>query len=63
MQVAVYSTRRYDREFLDRANAAGRHRMVYLEARLELSTVGAAGAADAVCAFVNDRLDAACCVP
>jgi D-lactate dehydrogenase len=58
MHVAVYSTRRYDREFLDRANAAGRHRMVYLEARLDLSTVGAAGAADAVCAFVNDRLDA-----
>jgi D-lactate dehydrogenase len=58
MHVAVYSTRRYDREFLDRANAAGRHRLDYLEARLDLSTVPAAGAANAVCAFVNDRLDA-----
>lgn len=59
MHLAVYSTRRYDREFLDRANAAGRHRIDYLEARLDAATVPAAGAADAVCAFVNDRLDAA----
>ncbi len=58
MHVAVYSTRRYDREFLERANAAGRHRLDFLEARLEARTVPAAGAAEAVCAFVNDRLDA-----
>lgn len=58
MHVAVYSTRRYDRDFLERANAAGRHRLSFLEARLEPATVAAAGETDAVCAFVNDRLDA-----
>ena len=58
MHVAVYSTRRYDREFLERANVAGRHTLHFLEARLEPATVAAAGEAEAVCAFVNDRLDA-----
>jgi D-lactate dehydrogenase len=59
MRVAVFSTHPYDRQFLDRANAAGRHELVFLEARLDASTVGAAAGCDAVCAFVNDRLDAA----
>ena len=58
MQVAVYSTRGYDRDSLQRANAAGRHTLHFLEARLDASTVAAAGGAAAVCAFVNDRLDA-----
>jgi D-lactate dehydrogenase len=58
MHLTVYSTRRYDRRFLEQANAAGRHRIDFLEARLEPATVAAAGTANAVCAFVNDRLDA-----
>lgn len=58
MHLAVYSTRRYDRRFIEQANADGRHRIEFLEAKLEPATVAAAGAADAVCAFVNDRLDA-----
>lgn len=59
MQIAVFSTRDYDREFLDRANeAAGRpHRLVYHEARLTAESASMAAGADAVCAFVNDRLD------
>ena len=64
MHVAVYSTRRYDREFLDRANAAGRHRMDYLEARLDLSTVPAAGiarvAAEARASRERRSVDMAC---
>ncbi len=59
MHVAVYSTRPYDREALERANQAGRHRFTYLEARLDTATVATAAGAQAVCAFVNDRLDAA----
>jgi len=59
MNVAVFSTRPYDREFLTRANAAGRHTLVFHEARLDEATVVAAAGATAVCAFVNDRLDAA----
>jgi D-lactate dehydrogenase len=59
MHVAVFSTQSYDREFLVRANAGGRHSLHFLEARLDASTAPAAAGAQAVCAFVNDRLDAA----
>ncbi|MEW6706564.1 MAG: 2-hydroxyacid dehydrogenase [Pseudomonadota bacterium] len=58
MQVAVFSTQRYDRPFLDQANAQRRHALRYLEPRLDLDTVPACAGSDAVCAFVNDRLDA-----
>ncbi len=58
MRVAVFSTRPYDRDSLERANAAGRHGLQFLQARLDASTVAAATGALAVCAFVNDRLDA-----
>ncbi len=59
MRVVVYSTRAYDEEFLVRANADGRHELVFLEARLDAATTGAAAGAQAVCGFVNDRLDGA----
>lgn len=58
MRVAVFSTHPYDREFLTRANRAGRHELVFHEARLDAGTAIAAQGAQAVCAFVNDRLDA-----
>jgi D-lactate dehydrogenase len=57
MHVAVYSTRPYDRSFIGRAGAGRPHRFTFLEARLDLDTVIAAQGADAVCVFVNDRLD------
>jgi D-lactate dehydrogenase len=58
MRVAVFSTRPYDRRFLERANAAGRHRLDFHEARLDEASAAAADGAQAVCAFVNDLLDA-----
>ena len=58
MQVTVYSTRPYDRAFLERARADDRHAFTYLEARLDRDTAAAAAGSAAVCAFVNDRLDA-----
>lgn len=58
MRVAVFSTRPYDRHFLQRANAAGRHELRFLDAALDATTAVAADGAEAVCAFVNDRLDA-----
>jgi D-lactate dehydrogenase len=58
MRVAVYSTRPYDRQALERANTDQRHEFVYLEARLDATTLPTAEGADAVCAFVNDHLDA-----
>lgn len=58
MRVAVFSTKPYDRVSLGAANAAGAHDLVFLEARLDATTVAAAAGSQAVCAFVNDRVDA-----
>jgi D-lactate dehydrogenase len=59
LHIAVFSTRSYDRRFLDAANlAAGTpHSLVYHEAHLSSQSVPLAAGAQAVCAFVNDRLD------
>lgn len=58
MRVAIYSTQPYDRQFLAQANAKGRHELIFLEPRLDGSTVATAEGVRAVCVFVNDRLDA-----
>jgi D-lactate dehydrogenase len=55
MKVAVFSTKAYDRHFLDQANAEI-HRLHYLEVRLSAETAALAHGAEAVCAFVNDDL-------
>jgi D-lactate dehydrogenase len=58
MRVAVFSTKAYDRRFLDAANAALGHQLDYFEARLDATTARLAAGYPAVCVFVNDRLDA-----
>ena len=58
MQVVVFSTKPYDREFLAAANAGNRHELRYLEPRLTAATSPLAHRHPAVCAFVNDHLDA-----
>jgi D-lactate dehydrogenase len=59
MDVAIFSTKPYDRRFLDAANAGAGHRLVYHEPRLSAETALLAQGAQAVCAFVNDELDQA----
>jgi len=61
VKVAVFSTKPYDREFLDRANAARGtpHELLFLEAQLSPETAALADDCGAVCAFVNDTLDRA----
>jgi len=59
MRMAVFSTKAYDRRFLDAANRAFGHQIDYFEARLEASTAALAEGYPAVCVFVNDRVDAA----
>ena len=60
MDVTVFSTKPYDREFLEAANQAEfQHELVFLEPKLEASTASLAAGRRAVCAFVNDRLDRA----
>jgi D-lactate dehydrogenase len=58
MRVVVFSTKPYDRGFLDAANA-GRHELVYQEPRLSVETAPLAAGAAAVCLFVHDHADAA----
>jgi D-lactate dehydrogenase len=57
MKVAVFSTKAYDRRFLEAANADRRHELVFFEARLTADTAVLATGFPAVCAFVNDQLD------
>lgn len=61
MDVAVFSTKSYDRSFLDAANArdGARHLLSWFEPRLGPDTAMLAAGSNAVCAFVNDRLDQA----
>jgi D-lactate dehydrogenase len=59
MKTAVFSTRPFDREFLDAANHARAHDLHYLEPRLTSQTAALARAFPAVCIFVNDQADAA----
>lgn len=57
MDVAIFSAKPYDREFLDAANAEGMHRLTYFEPRLSIETARLAAKCNAVCVFVNDVLD------
>ena len=60
MRVGVFSAKRYDRESLLEANARSpvAHELVFLEARLSSETASIGATYPAVCAFVNDRIDA-----
>lgn len=57
MRVAVFSSKPYDQEYLEKANA-GRHEITYHPVPLNLERAILAKGCDAVCCFVNDRLDA-----
>jgi len=58
MKIAVYSAKSYDIEFLDHANEAYGYELEYYEVPLNRKTARLAAGADAVCAFVNDKLNA-----
>ena len=58
MKVSVFSATRYDREFLDAANASAGHRITYFDVPLERETAVLAADYDAICIFVNDKADA-----
>jgi D-lactate dehydrogenase len=58
MKITVFSTKPYDRRFLDAANSSGRHEVVYFEERLNPHTALLQDAVPAVCIFVNDQCDA-----
>ncbi len=60
MRIAVFSAKSYDVNTLEQANGAraAPHDLVFLNPHLDANTAILAQGADAVCAFVNDELDA-----
>lgn len=59
MRIAVFSTKPYDRQFLQAANAGAGHELVYLEPKLGPETAPLADGFEGVCVFVHDVLDRA----
>lgn len=57
MKVAVFSTKSYDREWLDRVNNNSKHQFTYFDASLNAATTNLALGFEAVCVFVNDKID------
>ncbi len=57
MRIAVFDTHSYDRHALEEANRVHGFTLSFLESRLTDETVSLANGYDAVCVFVNDRLD------
>lgn len=58
MKIAVFSTKSYDRQFLQAANAEHQHELVFLEPQLNQRTATLAAGFPGVCIFVNDEADA-----
>ncbi len=58
MKVAVFSTKNYDREFLGKFNKNYGHEITFFEAPLNEDTANLAQDFKAICAFVNDKMDA-----
>jgi len=56
MKIAFFSTQPYDKEYFERYNT--QHEIFFFEARLNEQTAGLAKGCNAVCAFVNDQLNA-----
>ncbi len=57
MRVAVFSTRPYDRQFLDAANVSHGHELMYHEAKLQADSAPISNGCQAVCVFVNDDVN------
>ncbi|GAB3516186.1 2-hydroxyacid dehydrogenase [Emticicia fontis] len=56
MKIAFFSTKPYDKEFFEKYNQA--HQISFYEVALNEQSVRLAEGADAVCVFVNDKLNA-----
>jgi D-lactate dehydrogenase len=58
MRIAVFSTKAYDSRFLAAANVGQAHDLMFYDVRLTAETARLAAGAEAVCAFVNDEINA-----
>ena len=58
MKVAFYSSKSYDEEYFKKINEKFDHELRFLETRLDYHTAQLAKNFDAVCVFVNDKINA-----
>lgn len=58
MKVAVFSAKRYDREFLNAANASAGHQLRCFDTPLDVESAALATGYEVVCIFVNDAANA-----
>lgn len=58
MNIAFFSCHPYEESFLEAANSNHRHQLTFLAQTLTPETVSLAAGYQAICVFVNDRLDA-----
>ncbi|MFW5761900.1 MAG: 2-hydroxyacid dehydrogenase [Cyclobacteriaceae bacterium] len=58
MEVAIFSTKPYDKQFLEEANKKFGHKLHFFEDSLTDETVVFTQHIDAICVFVNDRISA-----
>ena len=59
MKIAVFSTKAYDKDNLEKINQ-GKHQFTYFTSQLTPITASVANGYDAVCCFVNDQLNLDC---
>ena len=57
MKIAIYSTKYYEREYLDLYNKVAKHQLTYFEIPLNTETVATVKDFDAVCIQLTDKLD------
>lgn len=57
MRVAVFSTKSYDREYLNKFNISNKHQLTYFDTSLHTNTVDLIVGFEAICIFVNDKVD------
>ena len=58
MNIAFFSSQPYDKEFFLQHNSTYGFHLQFFEVGLSVQTVGLAKGADAICVFVNDKVDA-----
>ncbi|MBE9464556.1 2-hydroxyacid dehydrogenase [Dyadobacter subterraneus] len=57
MKVAFFSTKSYDKEYFNRFNDDNLHEITFFEVPLNNQTAGLTTGFEAVCVFVNDKID------
>jgi len=57
MKIAIFNTKYYEREYLDKYNVDGKHQLTYFEAPLNAATVAIVKDFNAVCIQLTDKLD------